>query len=356
MAESPLFSPLIIRDTTFKNRIVVSPMCQYSCVDGMADDWHLVHLGSRAVGGAALIFTEACAVTAQGRISGADLGLWNDQQIEPLKRITNFIHRMGKLAGIQLAHAGRKASCLPPWQERGRYLQVAEGGWPIVAPSPVPFNAEDSPPQELDQNGIKDIVGAFVASAHRAMKAGFNVIEVHAAHGYLLHSFLSPLSNKRTDMYGGSLENRIRIVVEVTTALRNTIPSGMPLFVRISATDWQDGGWDIKQSLLLASRLKEVGVDLIDVSSGGTVANATIPLSPGYQVPFSAQIKQECGIRTAAVGLITDANQANEIISSKSADLIFLARQMLRDPYFPIHAALTLGQLPDMPLQYGRAK
>lgn len=356
MPDAALFSPLQVRGTTLKNRIVVSPMCQYSCIDGLANDWHLVHLGSRAVGGAALVFTEACAVSAQGRISPSDLGLWNDQQIAPLERITSFIHRMGAIAGIQLAHAGRKASCLPPWQDRGRYITEAEGGWPIVAPSPVPFNVDDPVPQELDQMAIKEIIAAFVASAHRAIKAGFTIIEVHAAHGYLLHSFLSPLSNKRTDIYGGSLENRMRIMIELTIELRKSIPLNMPLFVRISATDWADGGWDIEQSVVLAKRLKDIDVDLIDVSSGGTLPNATIPVGPGYQVPFSAKIKLESGIMTSAVGLITEANQANEIITSKSADLIFLARQMLRDPYFAAHAALALGQTPEWPIQYGRVK
>lgn len=349
-----LLSPLTIGQTHLKNRIVVSPMCQYSCVDGFANDWHLVHLGSRAVGGAALIFTEACAITAQGRISPSDLGLWKDEQIEPLKRITDFIHKTGSLAGIQLAHAGRKASSLPPWQDRGRFINEQEGGWPVVGPSPIPFDSDAPKPCELDITGIILIKEAFIKAAKRAIDAGFDVIEVHAAHGYLLHSFLSPLSNQRKDMYGGSVENRMRFLLELTTELKAIMPHGMPLFVRISATDWVDGGWDIVQSVALCKKLKIIGVDLIDVSSGGAVPYAKIPAAPCYQVPFAARIKSECQIMTGAVGLITEANQANEVVTSQAADLVFLARQMLRDPYFALHAELALNQKPHWPEQYSR--
>ncbi len=351
--EIDLLSPLTIRGLTLRNRIVVSPMCQYIAKDGFADDWHLVHLGSRAVGGAGLVFTEATAVTAQGRISPGDLGLWKDEQIEPLARIASFIHRMGSVAGIQLAHAGRKGSCLPPWEGRGQFIPLAKGGWPIVAPSSLPFYENEPPPHELDLEGIKEIIAAFVAAAKRALKAGFKIIEVHAAHGYLLHSFLSPISNHRADKYGGGLENRMRLIVELVTELRKTIPDNMPLFVRISATDWVDGGWDIEQSVQLAHILKPLGVDLIDASTGGTVPHTTIPVGPGYQVPFATRIRHDCSIMTGAVGLITEANQANDIIISGSADLIFIAREMLRQPYFALHAERTLGQEPDWPLPYG---
>lgn len=353
--EIDLLTPLAIRSVNLRNRIVVSPMCQYCSQDGFADDWHLVHLGSRAVGGASLIFTEATAVTAQGRISPGDLGLWKDKHIEPLARIAKFIHRMGGVAGIQLAHAGRKGSCLPPWEDRGRFIKPEEGGWPLVAPSPLPFYEHNAAPQELNLSGIKEIVAAFVAAAKRALKAGFKIIEVHAAHGYLLHSFLSPISNQRTDSYGGSLENRMRLTTEVVTELRKTIPADMPLFVRISGTDWVEGGWDIEQSVQLAHVLKLLGVDLIDISTGGAVPHAAIPVGPGFQVPFAKRIRHDCSIMTGAVGLITEANQANDIIMSGSADLVFIAREMLRDPYFAVHAERTLNQEPTWPQQYGYA-
>jgi len=355
MSAVSLFQPFTIRGVTLKNRIVVSPMCQYSSVDGMADDWHLVHLGSRAVGGAGLIFVEATAVTAEGRITPGDMGIWDDRHIEPLARIASFIHRMGAVAGIQLAHAGRKASCLVPWQGGGR-LTPEQGGWEVVAPSASPFREGDPLSRPLDLKGIEEIVEAFAAAARRAIQAGFRVIEIHSAHGYLLHSFLSPLSNQRTDSYGGSLENRMRMVLKVAAALRQTIPAEMPLFTRISATDWVEGGWDIEQSVALARALKPLGVDLIDASSGGIVPGAVIPVAPGYQVPFAAAIRKQAGIRTAAVGMITEPGQAEGIIACGQADLVFLAREMLREPYWALKAGRALGQEQKWPVQYERAK
>jgi 2,4-dienoyl-CoA reductase-like NADH-dependent reductase (Old Yellow Enzyme family) len=350
-----LFQPLPIRGVTLKNRIVVSPMCQYSSVDGMADDWHLVHLGSRAVGGAGLVFVEATAVTAQGRITPGDMGIWDDRHIEPLARIASFIHRAGGVAGIQLAHAGRKASCHVPWEGGGR-LKPEEGDWDVVAPSEIPFRESDPSPRALDRTGIEGIVDAFIAAAHRAMQAGFRVIEIHAAHGYLLHSFLSPLSNQRAHPYGGSLENRMRMPLQIATALRQTIPDDMPLFIRISATDWVEGGWDIDQSVVLGLALKSVGVDLIDASSGGIVPGAVIPIAPGYQVPFAAAIRERADILTGAVGMITEPAQADAIITSGQADLVFLAREMLREPYWALKAGRALGQQQAWPVQYERAK
>jgi 2,4-dienoyl-CoA reductase-like NADH-dependent reductase (Old Yellow Enzyme family) len=353
---SNLFQPITFRGVTLKNRIVVSPMCQYSSVDGMADDWHLVHLGSRAVGGAGLLFVEATAVTAEGRITPGDMGIWDDRHIEPLARIASFIHRMGGVAGIQLAHAGRKASCLVPWQGGGRLKTPEEGGWEVVAPSAIPFREDDPLPRALDLAGIQEIVAAFTAAARRAMRAGFRVIEIHSAHGYLLHSFLSPLSNKRTDAYGGSLESRMRMLLQVAKALRETIPEEMPLFTRISSTDWVEGGWDVDQSIVLARALKPAGVDLIDCSSGGVVPGAVIPLAPGYQVRFAAAIREQAAIPTGAVGLITEPDQAESIIKSGQADLVFLAREMLREPYWALKAGRALGQEQKWPVQYERAK
>ncbi len=354
-SEVDLLSPLQIRGVTLRNRIGVSPMCQYSAVDGFADDWHLVHLGSRAVGGAGIVFVEATAVTAQGRISGGDLGLWKDEHIEMLKRIASFIHRMGSVAAIQLAHAGRKGSCLTPWQERGKLVDKAHGGWSIVAPSPIPFYPNDPAPEELSIEGIAEVKRAFLASVKRALQAGFKVIEVHAAHGYLLHEFLSPLSNQRQDQYGGSFENRSRLLLELVSEIRQVIPEDMPLFVRISATDWVEGGWDLDQSVRLCSELKKLGVDLIDCSSGAMVPHADIPVGPGYQVPFASKIRHECKMMTAAVGMITDAKQANEIIMSGEADLVLMAREMLRNPYFALEAEHTLDQKPSWPIPYGYA-
>jgi len=350
-----LLSPLVIRGVTLKNRIAVSPMCQYSAVDGLADDWHLVHLGSRAVGGAGLVITEATAVTPEGRISPADLGLWNDGQIEPLARVARFLHRMGAVAGIQLAHAGRKAGTRPPW-EGGAPLKTPEkGGWTPVGPSPIPFAEGYLVPRPLDETGIRGVTAAFVASGRRAIQAGFRVIELHAAHGYLLHQFLSPLSNRRTDAYGGSLENRMRLPLEVAAALREALPGEVTLFVRISATDWVEGGWDLRQSVALAKALRPLGVDLIDTSSGALVPDAKIPVARNFQVPFAAAIRKEAGILTGAVGRITDADQAAEIISSGAADLVLIGREMLREPYWALKAEHALDREPGWPLQYGYA-
>ncbi len=352
---SHLFEPLTMRGVTLPNRIVLSPMCQYSCIDGLAGDWHLVHYGSRAAGGAGLILTEAAAITPQGRISPRDLGIWSDAQIEPLSRIVRFIEQQGSVAGIQLAHAGRKASTPPPWEKREVTLTPAEGGWQPVAPSAIPFAGGCSVPTALTTEGIKEIVAAFVQAAERARRAGFRVVEVHAAHGYLLHQFLSPLSNRRSDEYGGSLENRIRLVLEVVAAVRTVWPEELPLLVRISATDWVEGGWDPEQSLELVRRLLPLGVDLIDCSSGGSDPQARIPLGPGYQTRFAEQIRRESGSMTGAVGLITEPAQADHIIRSGQADLVFLARELLRDPHWPLRAARELRQPTPWPAQYLRA-
>jgi 2,4-dienoyl-CoA reductase (NADPH2) len=353
-AEVDLLAPLTIRGVTLRNRIAVSPMCQYCAVDGFADDWHLVHLGSRAAGGAGLVMVEATAVTAQGRITAGDTGLWSDDHIPMLARIAAFLRRVGAAPAIQLAHAGRKASCQIP-QEGGAQLPLARGGWETVAPSPIPFNEVDRPPRAIDEAGIRAVIDAFVAAAHRAVQAGFEILEIHSAHGYLLHEFLSPLSNHRTDQYGGSLENRARLVVEVATELRRTIPADMPLFVRISATDWVDDGWDLPQSVELARMLGKVGVDLIDASSGALVPHAVIPVGRNYQVPFAAAIRAEAKIMTGAVGLITEPEQADEIITGGSADIVLLAREMLREPYWAIKAEQELNQEPTWPTQYGYA-
>lgn len=349
-----LLSPLTIRGVTLKNRIVMSPMCQYSAKDGFADDWHLVHLGSRAAGGAGLIFAEATSVTAQGRISPGDLGIWDDKQIAPLARITDFIHRMGATAAIQLAHAGRKGSCAAPW-EGGGSMPPEAGGWTVAAPSPIPFSEGSPLPVQLDLQGIQTIISSFKNAAVRAIKAGFKIIEIHAAHGYLINEFLSPLSNRRTDEYGGSLENRMRLLIQIINEIRTIIPKDMPLFVRISATDWTDGGWDIEQSIALAKTVSPLGVDLIDTSTGGVVPHAKIPVGPNYQVPFAAEIRRHANILTGAVGLITEAHQANDIITSGSADLVFLAREFLREPYWPLKAEQVLNQNSSWPIPYGYA-
>lgn len=349
-----LLSPLTIRGVTLRNRIAVSPMCQYCAVDGLADDWHLVHLGSRAVGGAGLIFVEATGVTAQGRITPGDMGLWSEAHVEPLARIARFLKRMGSVPAIQLAHAGRKASTKVPW-EGGAQLKPAEGAWETIAPSAIPFYEGDTPPRELDEAGIQEVIAAFRSATERAIVAGFEVIELHAAHGYLLHEFLSPLSNHRTDQYGGSLENRIRLVLEVATAMRQTLDDQTPLFVRISATDWVEGGWDLEQSIVLSRELKTRGVDLIDTSSGALVPHAKIPVGKNYQVPLSAAIREQAGILTGAVGLITEPAQANEIITSGEADLVLLGREMLREPYWALKAQQSLNQEPSWPTQYGYA-
>jgi 2,4-dienoyl-CoA reductase-like NADH-dependent reductase (Old Yellow Enzyme family) len=350
-----LLTSLTVRGVTLRNRIVVSPMCQYSACDGFADDWHLVHLGSRAAGGAGLVFVEASAVSPEGRITPGDVGIWDDRHIDPLARIARFVERMGAVPAIQLAHAGRKASCVPPWQGGARITDPAQGGWPVIAPSPIPFVDGDPAPVALDQAGMARIVDLWVAAAHRAIAAGFRIIEIHNAHGYLLHEFLSPLSNRRTDDYGGSLENRMRLPLQVATAVRAAIPESMPLFVRISCTDWAEGGWDLEQSIEFSRRLKEIGVDLMDCSSGALVRGARIPIGPGYQVPFAAAIRQQAGIATGAVGMITEAHQADEIITSGKADLAFLAREMLREPYWALKAEAALGAEPHWPTQYGYA-
>ncbi|WP_421942158.1 NADPH dehydrogenase NamA [Pedobacter sp.] len=353
---SKLFSPLKLKDVTLKNRIVISPMCQYSAIDGFANDWHLVHLGSRAVGGAGLIIQEATAVTPEGRISYGDLGLWKDEQVEKLKQIVSFIHAQGAIAGIQLAHAGRKASCELPWNG-GEQISEGELSWQPVGPSAVTFKKDQVLiPHELSIKEIQEIVMAFRAAAQRAKEAGYQVVEIHAAHGYLLHEFVSPISNKRSDLYGGSFENRIRLVIDVVEAVQSVWPDNLPVFVRISATDWVEGGWDENDSVQLAAVLKDKGVDLIDTSSGGNVPDAIIPAAPNYQVPFADKIRNEIGIRTGAVGIIVDAQQAEEILEQGKADLIFIARESLRDPYFPMHAAQMLSDDHEWPNQYVRAK
>jgi 2,4-dienoyl-CoA reductase-like NADH-dependent reductase (Old Yellow Enzyme family) len=350
-----LFSPISFRGVKLPNRIVVSPMCEYSSTDGFANDWHLVHLGARAVGGAGLVLTEAAAVLPEGRITPNDLGIWKEEHIAMLKRIADFLHEQGAHAGVQLAHAGRKASMNRPWDGE-RLLSPAEGGWTdVMAPSAVAFADTYAKPHELDKAGIAAVKRAFAAAAERALAAAFDVIELHSAHGYLLHEFLSPLSNRRTDEYGGSFENRIRLVVETVDEIRAVWPEQLPLFVRISATDWTEGGWDMAQSVALARVLKVHGVDLVDASSGGNVLGAKIPTGPGYQVPFAAQIRREAGVATGAVGQITEAAQADAIIREGEADLVLLAREMLRDPYWPLHAAEKLNVEITWPAQYLRA-
>jgi 2,4-dienoyl-CoA reductase-like NADH-dependent reductase (Old Yellow Enzyme family) len=353
--ELDLLSPLTIRGVTLRSRIAMSPMCQYIANDGFADDWHLVHLGSRAAGGVALVIVEATAVAADGRITSGDLGIWKDEHIAPLARITRFIQSQGAVAGIQLAHAGRKASCEVPWKGGGGLLTRETGGWPVIGPSPLPFDDGHSVPAALDESGIDGIIHAFEAATERALAAGFQLIEVHAAHGYLLHEFMSPLSNRREDRYGGSLENRMRLILQVAAAVRQKVPQQLPVFVRISATDWADGGWDIEQSIVLAGRLKELGIDLIDVSTGGLVPRARIPVGKGYQVPFARQIRDRAGVMTGAVGLITEADDANEIVTSGDADLVLLGRELLRDPYWAMNAQHKLGAEPPWPISYGYA-
>jgi 2,4-dienoyl-CoA reductase-like NADH-dependent reductase (Old Yellow Enzyme family) len=353
--EVDVLSPLTIRGVRFRNRVVMAPMCQYSADEGLADDWHLVNVGSRAVGGTALVIVEATAVAWDGRISPGDVGIWGDEHIEPLERIARFVHSQGSVAGIQLAHAGRKASCDLAWKGGARLKTREEGGWPVVGPSALPFHDTDPPPTQLDERGIEGIVDAFEAAADRALRAGFKVLEIHAAHGYLLHQFLSPLSNQRDDRYGGSLENRMRLVLDVASRVRGRMPDDLPLFVRISATDWAAGGWDIEQSVELAKRLKPVGVDLIDVSSGGIVPKAHIPVARGYQVPFARRIREEAEMTTGAVGLIAEVHHADEIITGGDADLVFLGRELLRDPYWALKAQHQLEEEPAWPIQYGYA-
>jgi 2,4-dienoyl-CoA reductase-like NADH-dependent reductase (Old Yellow Enzyme family) len=348
-----LFEPLTLRGLTLKNRIVVSPMCQYSAEDGFANDWHFVHLGSRAVGGASLIIIEATAVSPEGRITPDDLGIWKDEHIAMLKHINAFMEAQGSVPGVQLAHAGRKASTYAPWKGSGA---VAEGGWQVVAPSALPFSEDYPQPVALDADGLKKVIADFRTATERSLSAGFKVIELHAAHGYLLHQFLSPLSNQRTDTYGGSFENRSRLLLEVVAAVRQVLPPDFPLIVRISATDWTEGGWNADESVKLAGILKDRGVDLIDCSTGGNVPHAKIPVGPGYQVEFAERIKRETSLLTGAVGLITTPAEAEAIVANGQADLVLLAREELRDPYFPLHAAHELGAEVAWPPQYERAK
>ena len=352
---SKLYSSYALRGLELSNRIVVSPMCQYSAENGMANDWHLVHLGSRAVGGAGLIFTEAAAVSPEGRISPSDLGIWSDEHIKPLKRITTFIKTQGVSSGIQLAHAGRKASCQPPW-EGGKQISPIAGGWQTVAPTAMPFYEDDVAPIELSVEEIQAIIQSFVNAAKRAVTAGFDIIEIHAAHGYLLNQFLSPLTNKRKDKYGGSFENRMRLLIEVTIGIRAVIPQEMPLFVRISAEEWATGGHTIEESLEVAKLLNTNGVDLIDCSSGAVVRQQNIPVKVNYQVPFAERIKKETNIATGAVGLITDIFQAEDILDKDEADLIFIGREMLRNPYFALLGADQMHIIPNWPKQYERGK
>lgn len=350
-----LFTPLTIKGITLKNRIVVSPMCQYSSIDGFATDWHLVHLGGRAVGGASMVIAEATAVSPEGRISPDDLGIWKDEHIEKLTQITAFIKEQRCIPGIQLAHAGRKASTAAPWKGRGEVAEK-DGGWVTVAPSAVAFADHFPMPVELDSEGIDKVIADFLNATKRASEAGFEAVEIHAAHGYLLHQFLSPLSNKRTDSYGGSFANRTRLLMEVIEGVKTVWPDELPLLVRISATDWADGGWDVDDSLQLAGMLKNEGVDLIDVSSGGLVSHQQIPVGPGYQLPFASRIKRETGILTSTVGLVTDAAQAETIIANGDADVVMMARELLRNPYFPLQAAAELNSSVAWPVQYERAK
>lgn len=351
---SQLLSPLSIRKIKLRNRIAMSPMCQYSAREGFAGDWHLVHYGTRASGGAGLIIVEATAVWPEGRITPGDLGLWSDDHIPGLRRITDFIQSQGAVAGIQLAHAGRKASCALPW-EGGKQLDLRNGGWETVAPSAIPFSQGERAPGMADGICIERIISGFRNAAARALKAGFRVAEIHSAHGYLLQEFLSPVSNRRTDEYGGSFENRTRLLTEVTKAIRTVWPDDYPLFVRISSTEWTDGGWTPEESVRLAPLLQQAGADLIDCSSGGNIHDAKIPVGPGYQVPFSEMIRKS-GIMTGAVGMITEARQAEEIISAGRADLVLLGRELLRNPCFPLQAARELKTEIEWPLQYLRAK
>ncbi len=350
-----LFEPLSIREVTFRNRIAVAPMCQYSSQDGYANDWHLVHLTSRAVGGAGLVITEAAAVEPKGRISPGDLGIWSDGHAEALAKIVALIHNFGAVAGIQLAHAGRKASTAIPW-EGGRAVDESQGGWrPVVGPSAIAFSSDSPVPEALSIEGIQQITDAFVQAARRSLEAGFKLVEIHAAHGYLLNEFLSPLSNHRDDEYGGSFENRTRLLREVVQAVREVWPERYPLWVRISASDWLENGWDIEQSIALSDKLKSLDVDLIDCSSGGILPGAKVPVGPGYQTSFAERIRREANIQTGAVGLITTPEQADHIIRTGQADMVLLARELLRDPYWPHRAAKQLGHDKNWPVQYDRA-
>lgn len=353
---SILFSPLKINSLEFRNRIAVSPMCTYSSTNGFATDWHLVHLGSRAIGGAGLVMTEATAISPEGRISPDDLGIWQDEHIKNLAKITSFIEQYGAIPGIQLAHAGRKASTSSEWKGGSSFLLPEQGGWDVVAPSPLPFSEYSGVPHELTKGDIQFIISQFAQAAQRSLIAGFKVVEIHAAHGYLIHQFLSPLTNLRTDEYGGSFENRIRFLLEVIDAVKKVWNPDYPLFVRISATDWVDEGWDLSQSARLSALLKDKGVDLMDVSSGGSITGVKIPVGYGYQLPFASYIRKEANMMVGAVGMIVNAVQAETILRNNDADLIFMGRQLLRDPYFPLHAAKELGDTITWPVQYQRAK
>lgn len=353
---SHLFEPLTIRAVTLRNRIAVSPMCQYSCEDGLANDWHFVHLGSRAVGGAAIVFCEATAVLPEGRISPQDLGIWSDRHAVALARIVKFIHEQGSLAGIQLAHAGRKASTYRTWSPKQGAVPPSDGGWAnVFAPSAITFQENYPQPREITCDEIRGVTDAFAAAARRAREAAFDIIEIHGAHGYLIHEFLSPFSNHRTDEYGGSFENRTRLAREVASAVRASWPESQPLFMRISATDWKEGGWDPDQSVQLAREVKKLGVDLIDCSSGGVIPGVNIPVGPGYQAKFAAKIRREAEILTGTVGMVTEPVQADHIIRTGQADIVLLAREMLRDPYWPLRAARELGHEASWPAQYLRA-
>jgi 2,4-dienoyl-CoA reductase-like NADH-dependent reductase (Old Yellow Enzyme family) len=355
MSGARLYSPLRLRELEFKNRIFVSPMCQYSAVDGMPTDWHLVHLGSRAVGGAALVMTEATAVSPEGRITPFDTGIWSREQAAEFRKIAGFLRQHGAVAGLQVAHAGRKASTDVPWRG-GKPLDTGSGGWQPIAPSPVPFAEGYAVPREMTEADMERVRAAFAASARLGREAGFEVVEVHMAHGYLLHEFLSPLTNRRTDAFGGSLENRLRFPVSVARAVRAEWPERLPVFVRVSATDWVEGGWDLPQTVALARELKSLGIDMVDCSSGGTVPYAVVPAGPGFQTPFAAAVRREVGIATGAVGLITEPEQADRIVSTGMADAILIGREFLRDPYWPLHAARSLGVDVPWPSQYERAK
>ncbi len=353
--KAKLFSSLTLRGLEFKNRIFMSPMCQYSCEDGMATDWHLVHLGARAVGGAALVLTEATAVSPEGRISPYDIGIWSDEHIQPLKRITSFIKAQGAIPGIQLAHAGRKASTDAPWNG-GKPITGSTKGWQPIAPSPISFAESYKTPTEMTHAKIDEVVSGFSSAVQRSIEAGFEVVEIHMAHGYLLHEFLSPLSNQRKDAYGGSFEGRIRMPLQVAQAVRKLWPDNLPVFVRVSSTDWVEGGWDIAQTIRFASELRQLGIDLIDCSSGGLVPYAVIPDGPGYQTPFAAEVRKDAGVPTGAVGMITEPFQAEQIISTGIADAVIMGREVLRNPYWPLHAAKILKADIPWPKQYLRAK
>ena len=351
---SLLLSPYTLRGVTARNRIWVAPMCQYSAVDGMPDDWHLVHLGARAVGGAGVVFTEATAVSPEGRISPQDTGIWTDEQAQAWARTVAFVQGQGALAGVQLAHAGRKGSTRRPWEGRGA-VAPEDGGWLPVGPTADAYPGL-AQPSALDGAGIAKVRSDFVAATRRALTAGFDLVEVHAAHGYLLHEFLSPLSNARTDAYGGDLAGRMRLVLEVVEDVRAVWPDDQPVVLRISASDWVEGGWTVEDSVALAKEAAARGVDLVDCSSGGNSPDQSIPLGPGYQVPFAAQVRRDAGVATGAVGLLTDPHHAEQLLADGSADVVLLARELLRDPHWPLHAASALGDDVAWPVQYDRAR